>query len=62
MKKLVIAALTVTCAVSVFAQGTVVFNNRVTGTVVTHVYGNEVRNSQETVPVILLLAQRATPG
>jgi len=39
MKKLVIAALTVTCAVSVFAQGTVVFNNRVTGTVVTHVYG-----------------------
>jgi hypothetical protein len=39
MKKLVIAALTVTCAVSVFAQGTVVFNNRVTGTIVTHVYG-----------------------
>jgi len=39
MKKLVIAALTVTCAVSVFAQGTVIFNNRLTGTVVTHVYG-----------------------
>jgi hypothetical protein len=41
MKKLMIATLTVTCAVSVFAQGTVVFNNRVLGTVVTHVYGGE---------------------
>jgi hypothetical protein len=38
MKKLIIAVLSVTCAVSVFAQGTIVFNNRVVGSVVTHVY------------------------
>lgn len=38
MKKLVLTGLAVTCAVSVFAQGTVLFNNRVVGTVVTHVY------------------------
>jgi hypothetical protein len=38
MKKLILTALSVTCAVGVYAQGTVVFNNRVTGTVVTHVY------------------------
>jgi hypothetical protein len=41
MKAPIIAALTVTCAVGVFAQGTVVFNNRVLGTVVTHVYGDD---------------------
>ena len=39
MKKLILAACALTCAASVFAQGTVVFNNRVTGTIVTHVYG-----------------------
>src|SRR3954467_15410493 len=39
IKKLLIAALTATCAVSVFAQGTVIFSNRVPGTMVTHVYG-----------------------
>lgn len=38
MKKLILSALALTCAASVFAQGTVVFNNRVTGTIVTHVY------------------------
>lgn len=38
MKKLILAACALTCAASVFAQGTVVFNNRVTGTIVTHVY------------------------
>ena|SRR6267378_698447 len=38
MKKLVLTGLALTCAVSVFAQGTVIFNNRVVGTVVTHVY------------------------
>ncbi len=38
MKKLILAAVATTCALSVFAQGTVVFNNRVAGTVVSHVY------------------------
>lgn len=38
MKKLVLTALAATCAVSVFAQGTVIFNNRITGTLVTYVY------------------------
>lgn len=38
MKKLILAAITTACAASVFAQGTVVFNNRVTGTILTHVY------------------------
>jgi hypothetical protein len=39
MKKLILAAVATTCAMGVFAQGTIVFNNRVTGTIVTHVYG-----------------------
>jgi PEP-CTERM motif-containing protein len=39
MKKLILAACALTCAASVFAQGTVVFNNRVVGAVVTHIYG-----------------------
>lgn len=39
MKKLVLTACALTCAVSVFAQGTVIFNNRVTGTTVSRVYG-----------------------
>jgi len=38
MKKLILTAIAVTCAVSVFAQGTVVFNNRVTGQTVFHVF------------------------
>jgi len=38
MKKLILAACALTCAASVFAQGTVVFNNRVTGTTVSKVY------------------------
>jgi len=38
MKKLALATLALTCAASVFAQGTVVFNNRVVGAVVTHIY------------------------
>jgi hypothetical protein len=32
MKKLILAAITTACATSVFAQGTVVFNNRIGGT------------------------------
>jgi hypothetical protein len=39
MKKLILAAITTACAASVFAQGTIVFNNRVLGTYVTHIYG-----------------------
>jgi hypothetical protein len=38
MKKLILAAVATTCAVSVFAQGTIVFNNRVAGSVISHVY------------------------
>ena len=38
MKKLILAAFALTTAASVFAQGTIAFNNRITGTIVTHVY------------------------
>jgi hypothetical protein len=38
MKKLALATLALTCAASVFAQGTVNFYNRVTGSIVTFVY------------------------
>jgi hypothetical protein len=38
MKKLALATLALTCAAGAFAQGTVIFNNRITGTVITHVY------------------------
>jgi len=45
MKKLILTACAVTCAVSVFAQGTVVFQNRVSGSIVTHVYFNSAVTS-----------------
>jgi len=38
MKKLILAAITLTTAASVFAQGTVGFNNRIVGTGTAHVY------------------------
>jgi len=38
MKKVILSAFALTCAASVFAQGTVSFNNRVTGTLITYVY------------------------
>jgi hypothetical protein len=38
MKKLILAAITLTTAASVFAQGTVTFNNRIAGTGTTHVW------------------------
>lgn len=38
MKKLLLTALAVTCAASVFAQGTVILGNRFSGTYITHVY------------------------
>jgi hypothetical protein len=45
MKKLILAACALTCAASVFAQGTIVFNNRVVGAVVTHIYGPNPANT-----------------
>lgn len=42
MKKTLIALVALTAAASVFAQGTVVFNNRVTGTILTRVYAPQV--------------------
>jgi hypothetical protein len=45
MKKLVLAGCVFTCAASVFAQGTIVFNNRVVGSVVAPVYGVDPANS-----------------
>jgi hypothetical protein len=39
MKKLILAAVATTCAVSVFAQGTVIFNNAVSGQISTRVFG-----------------------
>jgi len=41
MKKLVLASLALTCAASVFAQGTVVFGNRFTGQQTQWVYGSK---------------------
>lgn len=38
MKKLILTAFAVTCAVSVFAQGTVNFQSRIANVLVTHVY------------------------
>jgi PEP-CTERM motif len=38
MKKLILAAFALTTAASVFAQGTIVFNNRLAGAYVQHVY------------------------
>ena len=39
MKKVILSAITFTSALSMFAQGTVILNNRVAGTGTTHVYG-----------------------
>src|SRR5689334_2006686 len=53
MKKLILAAITLTSAASVFAQGTVVFNNRLTGTGTTHIYSGpaaRVGNGSTDVP------------
>lgn len=44
MKKLILAACALSCAASVFAQGTVFLNNRVTGTVVARVFGPNTGN------------------
>lgn len=44
MKPLILAAITIACAASVFAQGTVVFNNAVSGTVSTRIFGPDPTN------------------
>lgn len=44
MKKLVLTACALTFAVSVFAQGTVVFNNRVSGSIVAPIFGPNPAN------------------
>lgn len=49
MKKLLLTACAITFAVSVFAQGTVIFNNRVGGTVITHVYGPQAGNPNQSI-------------
>ena len=38
MKKLILAVFAVTCAISVFAQGTILFNTRAAFTYISHVY------------------------
>lgn len=42
MKKTIIALLALSTVASVLAQGTIVFNNRLTGTIFTRVYSPEV--------------------
>jgi len=51
MKKLTLVACALACAASAFAQGTVQFNNRVTGSLITYVYlgGNsQIRGNSAT--------------
>jgi hypothetical protein len=59
MKKTIIALVALTAAASVFAQGTVVFNNRVTGTIFTRVYAPQVAT-----PTVQVVGNTAsdTPG
>jgi hypothetical protein len=49
MKKLILAAITTACAASVFAQGTVIFNNAVSGTLSTRVFGPDPANPNRSV-------------
>jgi hypothetical protein len=44
MKKLILSAITTACAASVLGQATITFNNRVSGTIVTHVYAPSAAN------------------
>jgi len=48
MKKLILAAITLTSAASVFAQGTVTFNNRIANSATTHVYAGPAARSGNT--------------
>src|SRR5688572_2634375 len=47
MKKLLLVGSVLLAAVSVYAQGTIVFNNRVTGSVVAPIYGPQAPGSTE---------------
>lgn len=47
MKKLILAVCATSCALSVFAQGTIVFNNRIPGQVVAWIYGPQLANPVE---------------
>jgi len=49
MKKLILAAVTTACAASVFAQGTVIFNNAVSGTVSTRVFGPQAGSPNQSI-------------
>jgi hypothetical protein len=49
MKKLVLTACALTFAVSVFAQGTVVFNNRVPNAIVAPIFGPQVGDPAQTL-------------
>lgn len=49
MKKLILAAITTACAISTFAQGTVVFNNAVSGTLSTRVFGPQAGNPNQSI-------------
>jgi hypothetical protein len=55
MKKLVLGLIALTTAASVFAQGTVLFNNRTTGTIITHVYA-----PQTATPTVQVTGNGAT--
>jgi hypothetical protein len=47
MKKVILTACALCCAASVFAQGTVILNNRVTGTLVAPIYGPNPANPSQ---------------
>ncbi len=47
MKKLILAVCVTTCALSGFAQGPIIFNNRVSGQVVAWIYGPNPANPTE---------------
>lgn len=51
MKRLLIIAGVLTCAVGVYAQGTIVMNNRVVGSVVAPIYGPEGNNPASTTAI-----------
>jgi len=60
MKKVIVTALAMTCAVGVFAQGTVVFNNRAGGT--SHVYGGGTSPIQGNTPTETPAGTSSYPG
>src|SRR5262245_29025480 len=49
MKKLILAAITIACAASAFAQGQVIFNNNVSGVISTRVFGPVPGNLEQLI-------------